>query len=97
MGGLQSGGGRLWGFNFPEMQGHRGILTGGKYGGIAAWKNVEVSVLPLLSTTAGTPLSFGEILLTFLHPFSEVSGSEECVHEFWEGETHPSPTPKYSP
>lgn len=78
------------------MQGHRGIQTGGKYGGIGAQKK-EVSVLSLFSTTAGTPLSFVEVLLTFLHPFSEISGAEECVHEFWEGENHPSPTHKYSP
>lgn len=84
-------------FNFPEMQGHGGILTGGEYGGIGAWKKEEVSVLPFLSTTAGTPLSFGEVLISFLHPFSEVSGAKECVHEFWEGENHPSPTHRYSP
>lgn len=92
VGGLQSGGGRLWGFNFPEMQGHGGIRTGGEYGGIGAWKKEEFSLLSLLSTTAGTPVSSGEVLLTFLHPFSEVSGAEECAHEFWEGENHPSPT-----
>lgn len=78
------------GFNFPEIQGYRGILTG-------VWKKEEVSVLPLLSTLARTPLPFNEVLLTFLHPFSEVSGAVDCVHEFWEGENHPPPTHKYSP
>lgn len=38
VGGLQSGGGRLWGFNFPEVQGQRGVLRGGEYGGIGAWE-----------------------------------------------------------
>lgn len=42
---------------FPKIQGHGEILRGGEYAGIGAWKKEEVSVLPLLSTTARTPLS----------------------------------------
>jgi len=57
MGGLQSGGDRLWGFNFPEVHGQRGVRRGGEYGGIGAGKKEEVSVSPLLSASAETPLS----------------------------------------
>lgn len=38
----------------------------------------EVSVPPLLSVSAETPIFGGEVLLTFLHPFSEVTVAEEC-------------------
>ena len=38
VGELQSAGGRLWGSNFPEVQGQRGVLRGAAYGGIEAWE-----------------------------------------------------------
>lgn len=60
-------------------------------------KKKEIPVSPLLSVSAETPLSWGEIHLSFLHPFSEVTVAKECAYEFWEREKQPPPTPKYNP